>query len=426
MPILNMTGGGGGGSKINIFCQPTEPKTKRGIWIQSSEVNSVKEIICDDSVFMAGAYVPNAQQLGGDLAYYSAIEYNGEIHYFYGNYGNYSNTFAHRIYNISTKEYRFGTIAPTNGAARLYGDAFLMGGEIFLMGGTSKTTSMTVYNPQSDTYRTMSHPNIYDAGFTMYNGFVYAFGGWYESYGSQCVAKIDLSNGVATNLGSNLLPEANLKCCAVTIGDKAYIFGGNKINQSSVYNNKMFVYNYETKVVTIHPAITPFKSVYAKPIAVGTKIYVFSPCEEGLGSYKGDTWVFDTLSGTWTKLMASMNYVNQGIVPVKVGNKIYIYGGYGCNDTSIGEGSASSNAIHSTMRIFSLESKQYSEGQVVMERIIANIGKYNTQLFETSTKIQGISYFPCYFDNVWLFKDKNLQEFPTYYGNGSSWIKFKN
>lgn len=444
MPILNMAGGGGGGSKLNIFCQPTEPKTKRGIWVQAPQVNLVKEVVFDDTPYPAGTFMKKSPVALSPVRFQctATCELRGKLYHFF--YINESNTPTQYClcYDPSTNTWttidlwaKFDPgVAGGSKIVQNYPAAVkLSESRAFIGMANTASNNRFAYIFDADTNTTYgySFPNIYSAGTTYYNGCLYTFGGWFDNNYTNTIQKIDLSNitsgFICKNIGN--MPFDLQGCYAVTVGDKAYIFLGMGRTSTS-YNKRVIIFDYATNTIS-YGTDSPFTSLnngypFQRPVVVGAKVY-FLATDVG-GGYSNaltETYIYDTITQKWS-LGDKGTYGRQGIAPIYYNTKIYVSGGFGYNDPAFGESVNGTGAKNYTS-VYALTSKQYVEGQVVIERWngAAN-GKYNTALFETITKMLGNAYFPCFFENAWLFKDNNLQELPTYYGNGASWIKFKN
>ena len=126
-------------------------------------------------------------------------------------------------------------------------------------------------------------------------------------------------------------------------------------------------------------------------------------------------YVYNILTDTFTDtyeipsdidMYISKNYIT---AVESIGNKIYLFGSY---------------QYPYQARALTIEDKSFSENNLIINQssIIKNM--YSTRLFDTAQSSDGI---PTYFCDVFLYKNGQLEKNnPTYYGDGTQWICFKN
>ena len=185
---------------------------------------------------------------------------------------------------------------------------------------------------------------------------------------------------------------------AVAIGTDIYLLGGD----GSGTNN--YKYNTLTNTYTRLADIS-YNFYQGVAVAIGTDIYL-------LGSYDSKTtaYKYNTLTNTYTQLTNIPYQFYQGVA-VAIGTDIYLLGGYHRTNT----------------RIYHLENKSYATDNsvIIAQGRTYDVG-YNVKLFETEFES---AYQPLYgFADAWFYttQDGLIKNIPTYYGNGTSWVKFKN
>ena len=185
---------------------------------------------------------------------------------------------------------------------------------------------------------------------------------------------------------------------AVAIGTDIYLLGGDSSK------TKNYKYNTLTDTYTQLTDI-PYQFYQGAAVAIGTDIYL-------LGSYDSKTtaYKYNTLTDTYTQLTNVPYQFYQGAA-VAIGTDIYLLGSYHRTNT----------------RIYHLENKSYATDNsvIIAQGRTYDVG-YNVKLFETNFES---AYQPLYgFADAWFYttQDGLIKNIPTYYGDGTSWIKFKN
>jgi N-acetylneuraminic acid mutarotase len=111
-----------------------------------------------------------------------------------------------------------------------------------------------------------------------------------------------------------------------TVGKKLYMFGGSTNNNSSGRINTIRAFDMETEVLETLDDTLPNATYLSAAAAVGNKIYLFGGYGEG---YQGDILVFDTVTQHISKVMtASLPYAAYQIKAVSVGTKVFLFGEY--------------------------------------------------------------------------------------------------
>ncbi|WP_203363095.1 hypothetical protein [Bacillus sp. REN10] len=385
MAVGKVNIGSGGGGKLNIFTQLSEPKTKEGIWIKTDRLK--KEVINDNQLYFANAWITDTSLLPSPPYSYvfssAIVSVGNDIYLFSGGYLSKFNRLENTWTVIGSAP--FGTSA-------CY--AFYYNGEIYVFSATGSYK----YNILNNTWSGIASPTQ-----PHYKGYNVIIGSKiYASYGSP--SDIGTQSNyleeydIPTNTWKTLISTgAGRSACGIAYGNGFFMLGG---NTTSVDTEKRFRY-YDVSTNTITDKGTlPVLGSNVTGIVVGDTLYVM-PYSDGR-FYK-----YDIKGNVWTQL-PGLGATTTFKEAVMVGDRMYIISSL-------------------KMYIFSFTAKVYEEGSCVLTRSSDKSGKYMTELVSLSKPIEG--QFPrllsC-FDDIWMYYDGNLQTLPTYYGDGTKWMKFKN
>lgn len=384
--------------KPNIFCQSTEPSKKDGIWLQTDK--EFNKIYCDEQVVANESWYPNGtfSNLSADRYNMAAVAVGTDV-YIFG--GSVSST-VYEKYNVTTGETTVLGTMPYS-IASSSSKAVYLDGNIYI---TSGRDTFLKYNISSDTFTKLTNPPFITSSIRNYclaaaNGNLYVFG-YYNSSNSTVYRnayRYNIASDTYTSIttGSRMVTSSDGPGAAVTIGNNIYIFCDNYATKYDVDNDTY------TALANI-----PFSTSYGPQFAIayGTNIYLFGDANNDNGKL---AYKYNTLTDTWTQLTSNSYMFCQGSV-VQVENKVLLIGGYNSKKTVKG---------------MQLVSKIYDNNSVVISQgRIYNVG-YGTklvdmELFETQ---------PIYgFADAWFYTTENGLDYtiPTYYGDGTQWIKFKN
>ena len=403
----------GGGVGLNIFTQETEPETKEGIWVetanphQSVVVGSTKyensfiydgvewEIVVDDQLtsgaFPSGYRVP-------------LVVFDNKIYQL--NTLNVSPTCMY-IYDINTGLWtaRYGKIGGYyNGGSVSYNVAVVYKNEIHILGGNY-----------------LGNDTTYSKDHYKYDGT-----SWSK---------------VST------LPY-NFRCgCAVVYNDEIHILGGNDTA------TRRYHYKYDgtswSKVGTL-----PYDFYFGCAVVYNDEIHILGSMNS---SYSKDHYKYDGTS--WSKV-GTLPYNFRCGCAVVYHNEIHILGGnstpeskkhYKFDGTSWESvtplpyefSSGGAVVYNDQIHIVNSEKDPYRfhyriRGKSAIEscngtKIAIYQNPSNAASTYATNFISGVpitgenNKFPSGFDDVYYIDDSgNVEESPTYYGNGTQWIKLKN
>lgn len=199
------------------------------------------------------------------------------------------------------------------------------------------------------------------------------------------------------------------------VGTKIYVFGGYGSGGVSVFD--VNIYDTVNKTWSIGQSIPVGKSQFGC-VSVGVKIYCIYG--EDLTNAKAslDTVIYDTTSNTWSygipyPYLLGNNY-STGVTSIYINGCIYTVGG----DTG-----------HSVWKYdVTPETIVPLDKSIVLLRYYNSGGKYETELFTNPLRSMSEgtnTRLVTSFDDAFVY-DGGYLDYPSYYGNGVEWIKFKN
>ena len=396
-----------GGDKVtyNVFCQPTEPTSKTGLWLKTDAAIKPKKIVFDDWIWTAEGWQNPSQATAPIASYYTpmSVFYNGEIYMFGGQtyvYGESVTTTNMAIaYNPTTDTYRTLANLP---AVINWGGCAEVGGKIYLFGGVNGSTVYStahVYDPVANTYSAIKAMPIAKFGMACATtkGKIYLFGGM---NGSTVYSTAHVYDPVANTYSTiaNLSIARYGAICSV-INDKIFIFGGfgtpsgNEINTAVSYDPNTNTY---TNLANLPAARTTSGCT-----VVGNEIFIIGG---GSGGHvTASAIAYNYLTNSYRTLENMPHYQDRPVCAL-VGNIIYVMAGWRGGQASI---------VEKLM----LTAKQYPDNPTV---VLYQPGK-NTDLSANLLATKLISAVKAYFKDVMLFRESDLTFPALYIGDGTQW-----
>ncbi len=383
----------GGKVKLNIYAQTTEPTDKNGIWLQTDK--TFDKIYFDTNVVTAATWdtsmtytsIPYEFRYGGSATVGTDI-------YLFG-----SSSARNTAYKYDTLTDTYSQLADI--PYSFYGGSTIaVDTDIYLFGSnvSGNTKKAYKYDTLTDTYMALTDiPYDFARGGISYlNGIIYLLGG-----------KDDYSTGYKYDINANSYTQipgspngVRFDCRyaeVATVGEDVYIFGGGRVDYT-VYVKTAYKYNMTTNVVTKLTDL-PENVYYGGAISFGSSIYLF-------GNYSY-AYKYDVDSDSYEAIPspgASHSYIGCRVEIVQ--NKIFILGG---------------NGYPTLISVYLLGTKEYNDNSIV----VSQGPSLKTSLFEING-VEGRLLF--YFADAWYYTTENGLDntIPTYYGNSTEWIKFKN
>ena len=377
-----------GDGKLNLFVQESEPVSKNGIWVKTS--NTYDNYIVKDKVLsetgectFVGDMPTSFSNLGSLICYNNKLYRTGGLGYI----GDSNNASRNYSYDIKTNVWTKLTSIP-KGIAYNYNNAKI-GDDIYLMGGAYSGVSAYKYNISSDTYTQLNDLPTDSRD------------GWIVSVNDKIYVLIG-KTGKATNL---YVYDPNTD----TYTKKATLPNGN-VGQAVVVGNCIYyykygggsLYKYNTVTNSTDTISTSYTFAYTSMVVIETDIYFIG----GTSSVTMNKKVvkYDTINNEFTELFTlPYDFFNGGAVAN--GNTIYLVGG---NDKSM------------VMYEITFELDNIANNSLVIEQ---GGDIYKTVLLD-SKFMPGIEYK---FSNVWLKNAEGVVDTttPVYIGNGTTWTLIK-
>lgn len=398
-------GGGNKGSKLNVFTQLNEPTIKEGVWIQTE--HNHRKVVNDTELYFSNDWVNPSLGL---VASYPAVFTNYSLvshgQYVYAIGGLQINTAVVNCYRYDTILNVWSQIA--NMPSSVFGAKCVSVGQyIYVIGGregTSEPGSRLVrrYDTITNTWTSLMlipQAGKYNHGLVATDTKIYLIGG--DAIASSTMGTSDLViYDIATNTwssGSSLV-EVNSSPQVAIIGDFIWLMGGTNQSTRRTRVMRYSIANNTWEQVTTH--LNNFQSHNYWMFSIGTNLYI--PFLNN-GVYK-----YNTLVNTWELITPTVygNFLNS----TKLNNRFYVIAGASTSNT-----------------YFSFTAKPFDENTFLLFRSHERLGSYYTQLLSSDKGIEGaFNRVLSGFNNAWLYVNGDIQEYPTYYGNGIEWVKFKN
>lgn len=369
----------GGGITPNVFLQPNEPSIKEGIWLQDDTL-TFDNIAFDADI--SGEENWDITNDYGSLPYSfydgAIISIDNDIYLF----GGASSTKVTYKYNTVTKQFTKLSDIPV---AFFEHTATLVGTNVYLIGGRLNNP-VYKYDTLTDTYTALTSlpSNLRFVSATAIGTNIYIFGN--NGNNGNYIYKYDTLANTFTKMTA-LTPAAVRYHITASVGKNIYIFYGTN------------TYKYDTINDTcVSLSTSPLTFNGGGIASIGANIYLF----EGYSVYK-----YDTLTDTFTQLEdGSLNLVRSHTVTIN-NNQIYILGGANTQQK---------------IKVFSINTKTYEDNSILISQ---SAGDYATQLV-SMPRTTGRMLF--HFYDAWHYTQANglSKTIPTYYGNGTEWVKFKN
>lgn len=394
--VVNVEGSSSGGNMLNIFTQETEPSTKDGIWLQTSEkYDSV-------SLWKNGTeWVINNER--------SAIPYNfntghgaqvGDYVYIFGGDGGTTTAYKYDLKND------IFTQLPNIPWACSYTPCKALGTDIYVAGSWS-TTAFGKFDTLTETFTKLASSPIRLDGASMaiVGNYIYTFGG----NQARTICKYDIANNQWTTL-SVTTPETFLYGDPFVIGTDIYYISPS-VYDGSNYVNAENDYKFDTLTETFITLETKpvgnFKTTSS--VIVDDIVYLFGYNING--SQLNAAYMYFPNTGAYVELEQPPRGVGgSGGDVFQYDDQLLIFVG---------------TAIDSITKSEDILSEYY--GNTVT---IALGGNTNSlKLINTPANLFGFDKYNKYnYTDVKYYSKTNEKDIvvPIYYGDGTQWIKFKN
>lgn len=209
---------------------------------------------------------------------------------------------------------------------------------------------------------------------------------------SKTAYKYDTLTDTYTKLAD--IPNYFYMGVAEAIGNYVYIIGG-------AYTSSIYKYNILTNTYIQNTERAPISYLSCSSLNDNGMIYIFGGGQNGsLKAYE-----YNVGTGIFTKLPDMTYEVSYGSTN-SVGNRVYVFGG---------------RQYPKKVQVLEFPSVDFENKSIVL----LNGSAYKTQLYSNDLVDNSVKY-P--FSNAWYYTTEGGLEtdIPSYYGNGTQWINFKN
>lgn len=404
---------GGTNDNLNIFVQEDEPETKDGIWLQTNNlqyatlnlINSNDtcswdryELLPDTGTRECGA------ALVGEYIYIFAGTNNSNTHTAYA-----------KKYNIET-----GVVTSiTNYPISCYGILCVSyGTDIYLFGARYSggySSNAYKYDTLTDTYTALSNMpiSVGQVGGTIIGDDVYLFGGTTANGRTANAYKYNISTDTYIQLNS--LPTVRNTVAVAHIGTDVYLFGG--LGESASISD---AYKYDTLTDTYTKlSDVPHDGFGMGCVAYNNQIYVFGGNGSAEDDVHRDVYLYNPMTDTYIATGTTV----YGVARIQSScvindNIIYIVGG---------ESGTITNTSYDTLTPLCL--RYIQKGTIQADDDYTN--DKNALLIycrKDGVSVNLSNTLQCKMSDIMYYSitDGLNNTIPTYYGNGTEWIKFKN
>lgn len=414
---------GGGGAGLNIFTQMSEPATKEGIWLKTSEKHN--KVAIDDKIWLANEWndtdvvtLPDTLRV---IAEASCVEHQGKI-YFIGGVTGYSASGTLNscvCYDTATNKWATLAAAPANMAKN---NAVVYNNKIYIHGGYSNANSllsnMYCYDIATNTWTTLATGagGRQSHSLTLVKDKIYIIGGFANSASSyqSNVVVYDITNNTYTNLGVQINRAGHR---AHFINNRIYLIGG-AVLSTNASNINTYLDLTDNTVHSI--ANSPEVMGGHTSQLIGGNIYVLggdTTISSSTGYTARDTiYIYNISTDTWSLSEKTVPFNVSRASTAYVNDRIYLFGGI-----------YSTNSLRNS-RFFAFVSKPFTDKSIVILKTSYTKGDYSTELVTPNTSIVGDSLLKrllTNFNDVFFYVNSDLKSLESYYGNGTQWIKFK-
>lgn len=395
----------GGASKLNVYTGMSEPTKKEGIWIQTNK--SFNKVVTDKEIFLGNTWTPSSAY--GTIPFTpgnnSGVVCGKKIYIIHQ-----TNNLLW-IYDTVSKTWSNGTPPPYSGGQFASGvaidtDIYFSGG----YGASASIKSFYKYNTLNDTWSQLADlPTATEWHGSVTNGSkIITFGGTSGSAANALVYSYDIATNVWTTKTS--MPKALVQHTAKLVGNLVFIMGGRSYSSGSLgaNNTTNYHYNIDSDTWTTITSVIPSATYNSIAICIGQYIYII--CKNTTTAGVSKLYKYDTVNDTWAVLAdtpsTSTSYGSTGGF---IDSLFYVI-----------------RSATTVIEAYSFTDKIFDENSLVLVKNNLTSGTFYTELITPLKPLEGLfTRLVNGFNDVWLFADSKLNEYPSYYGDGTQWIKFK-
>lgn len=392
--FINNGKSGGGSVSLNIFTGLAEPEKKDGIWLQSNK--QIEKYIFDNDIIFEESWNTDIVTLPYAFSSGSVVLVGDEIYMFGGFYSIYDIAYK---YNFKTGLFTQLTNTPLVGSDSKYARAVSVGKNIYLL----LKKSIYKYDTENDNYTLL---NDNECPIEAYDNvtFLYEEGNIYIGK-DLLFYKYNIENNEFSTVYSG---SSNYYSKGILYNHTIYLIRCASSSSQSIYKidleentlNKLLDVNLSLSSSVMIPAICEINGI----------MYIFSPYYGNNSENSKKCYKYDIVLNTLESIDEAPRSCSSASVII-YNNKIYIVGGYfSYNSTR-----------YNTIIKYNLAFKDFQDKSVIISQ---KTGSMQTKIIDINETGGLINFF----SNVWYYdEDGGIDNtIPTYYGNGTEWIKFKN
>ena len=403
---IGLIDGGSSGIALNVFTQENEPETKEGVWVQTA--NPYQSVVVGEKVYYNNPievikWTDTSPILGAALI--QPVVYNNLIYIF--------STNRLYTYNGVTKE-QLTVSVPSGNYYPDYSSSVVYNNKIYLMGSGGVSNANNYYTFDGSLWsdaQTLPYPLIHGSA-VVYNNEIHIMGASYTDY----MTKHYAFNGTSWREVSTL-PYDYMFGSAVVYNDEIHLLGGmNSTTKHYAFNGTSW------REVSTLPY--DFHAMY-NAVVYNNEIHLIGNGYDGLdGRFQRDLYKKHyAFNGTSWREVSTLPYDYINVLSIVYNNNIYLI------STSAYDYDSNYDGYHSSVSSIVLQDTSTSLGNkiAIYQNPSNTSGSYATNFFSGISISGENNKFPSGFDDIFYIDESgNVETAPTYYGDGSQWVKLKN
>ena len=376
-------------SEPNVFMQEIEPEVKEGIWLQSNKTYQKIDVLesYTDTLEWQEPNVISSNILNNTDYIFSI---NNKVYFIIDNNG-----YKISEYDVNTNSFSNELQLDANSIAKIAVNE--TENKLLYFDRLNKVYTLKEYDltTQEENIISNEFSNIIPSRISLVNQILYIFSSDKKVY------TYDIETNILTNLGiTNPFTYFGSGECFYNNGD-IYLMGNTNLANSST----CYKFNLTSKVFTKLTNI-PYSCFGAVMCLVNNKIYIFGGGDDN-NRYK--FYIYDIETDTYSE-ESNLQYLVDAGSSVYANNQILI--------------ASKSPGDDEHLQILEFPSQLEYENDTV---VIIEGDTYSTQLLPYNTEIISGKILYKFLDVKYFnVEEQEITTIPTYYGDGTQWVKFKN
>ena len=361
---IGLIDGGSSGIALNVFTQENEPETKEGVWVQTA--NPYQSVVVGEKVYYNNPIEvikwTDTSPILG-AALIQPVVYNNLIYIF--------STNRLYTYNGVTKE-QLTVSVPSGNYYPDYSSSVVYNNKIYLMGSGGVSNANNYYTFDGSLWsdaQTLPYPLIHGSA-VVYNNEIHIMGASYTDY----MTKHYAFNGTSWREVSTLPYDFHAMYNAVVYNNEIHLIGNGYDGLDGRFQRDLYKKHY---------------------------------------AFNGTSW----------REVSTLPYDYINVLSIVYNNNIYLI------STSAYDYDSNYDGYHSSVSSIVLQDTSTSLGNkiAIYQNPSNTSGSYATNFFSGISISGENNKFPSGFDDIFYIDESgNVETAPTYYGDGSQWVKLKN